>query len=70
MLNSSGALLSFLTFSGLILGSPSWIRVQDRLVRTRDYIDMESQLVTVDQFTSMISSIQEAIARVGQRGGQ
>ena len=31
---------------------------------------MESQLVTVDQFTSAISSIQEAIARLGQRDGQ
>ena len=31
---------------------------------------MESQLVTVDQFTSAISSIQEAIARLNQRDGQ
>ena len=40
------------------------------LVCTRDHIDMESQLVTVDQFTSAISSIWEAIARLGQRDGQ
>ena len=31
---------------------------------------MESQLVTVNQFTLVISSIQEAIARLGQRHGQ
>ena len=31
---------------------------------------MDSQLVTVDQFTSAISSIQEAIARLSQRDGQ
>ena len=31
---------------------------------------MESQLVTVDRFTLVISLIQEAIARLGQRDGQ
>ncbi|RVW48443.1 hypothetical protein CK203_088269 [Vitis vinifera] len=59
------------TFS---LGSTSWIRVGGRLIRLSDQLnqrsdqrDMDSQIVTVDQFAEAMASIQEAIAGLGRR---
>ena len=56
------------------LDSPSWTRVRDRLIRVSDQPDqrvdqrdMDSQVVTVDQFAAAMASIQEAIAGLGQR---
>ncbi|RVW12756.1 hypothetical protein CK203_108644 [Vitis vinifera] len=52
------------------LGSASWIRVRGRLIRVSDQsdqIDMDSQVVTVDQFAAAMASIQEAITSLGQR---
>ena len=56
------------------LDSPSWIRVGGRLTRVLDQSnqrsykrDMDSQVVTVDQFAVAMASIQEAIANLGQR---
>ena len=52
------------------LGSTSWIRVRGRLIRVSDQLDqtnMDSQVVTVDQFASAMASIQEAIAGFCQR---
>ena len=49
------------------LDSPSWIRVGGRLTRALDQSDqrsdkgdMDSQIVTVDQFAAAMASIQEA----------
>ncbi|RVW61970.1 hypothetical protein CK203_065105 [Vitis vinifera] len=56
------------------LDSPSWTRVRGRLTRVSDQPDqgvdqrdMDSQVVTVDQFVAAMASIQEAIAGLGQR---
>ncbi|RVW91589.1 hypothetical protein CK203_024289 [Vitis vinifera] len=52
------------------LGSTSWIRVRGRLIRVSDQSDqsdMDSQVVTVDQFAAAMASIQEAITSLGQR---
>ncbi|RVX10216.1 hypothetical protein CK203_016130 [Vitis vinifera] len=56
------------------LDSPSWIRVGGRLTRASDQSDqrsdqgdMDSQIVTVDQFAATMASIQEAIVNLGQR---
>ncbi|RVX01350.1 Retrovirus-related Pol polyprotein from transposon 297 [Vitis vinifera] len=52
------------------LDSPLWIRVRGRLTRVSnqlDKMDMDSQIVTVDQFAAAMASIQEAIANLGQR---
>ena len=56
------------------LDSPSWTRVRGRLTRVSDQPDqrvdqrdMDSQVVTVDQFAVAMASIQEAIAGLGQR---
>ncbi|RVW70095.1 hypothetical protein CK203_062292 [Vitis vinifera] len=52
------------------LGSASWIRVRGRLIRVpdqSDQTDMDSQVVTVDQFAAAMASIQEAITGLGQR---
>ncbi|RVW22168.1 Retrovirus-related Pol polyprotein from transposon 17.6 [Vitis vinifera] len=56
------------------LDSPSWTRVRGRLTRVSDQPDqrvdqrdMDSQVVTVDQFAAVMASIQEAIAGLGQR---
>ncbi|KAL6313254.1 hypothetical protein AAG906_016663 [Vitis piasezkii] len=46
----------------LSLGIVSWIRVEGRLVRVSDTPDMDQQVVTVDQFTAAMASIQEALA--------
>ena len=49
------------------LDTPSWVRVDGRLVRVSDTPDMDQQVVTVDQFTAAMASIQEALASLGQR---
>ncbi|RVW62414.1 hypothetical protein CK203_061926 [Vitis vinifera] len=55
----------------LSLGIASWIRVEGRLVRVSDTPDMDQQVVTVDQFTAAMASIQEALASLRQEiGGQ
>ncbi|WKA05482.1 hypothetical protein VitviT2T_023446 [Vitis vinifera] len=55
----------------LSLGIVSWIRVKGRLVRVSDTPDMDQQVVTVDQFTAAMASIQEALASLRQEiGGQ
>ncbi|RVW18920.1 hypothetical protein CK203_102504 [Vitis vinifera] len=55
----------------LSLGIVSWIRVEGRLVRVSDTPDMDQQVVTVDQFTTAMASIQEALASLRQEiGGQ
>ncbi|RVW22319.1 hypothetical protein CK203_101856 [Vitis vinifera] len=47
-------------------GYSSWIRVEGRLVRVSDTPDMDQQVVTVDQFTAAMASIQEALASLRQ----
>ncbi|KAL6335817.1 hypothetical protein AAG906_040529 [Vitis piasezkii] len=55
----------------LSIGIVSWIRVEARLVRVSDTSDMDQQVVTVDQFTAAMASIQEALASLRQEiGGQ
>ncbi|WJZ91333.1 hypothetical protein VitviT2T_010414 [Vitis vinifera] len=53
----------------LSLGIVSWIRVEGRLVRVSDTPDMDQQVVTVDQFTAAMASIQEALASLRQEIG-
>ncbi|RVX13389.1 hypothetical protein CK203_020977 [Vitis vinifera] len=59
------------TFS---LDSTSWIKVRGKLIRVSDQSDqipdqrdMDSQVVTIDQFASAMASIQEVIAGLCQR---
>ena len=54
------------------LDSPLWIKVGGRLTRVSDQSyqrsdqrDMDSQIVTVDQFAAAMASIQEAIVNLG-----
>ena len=55
----------------LSMGIASWIRVKGRLVRVSKMTDMDHQVVTVDQFTTAMASIQEALASLRQDiGGQ
>ena len=61
-------------FTFIDLDSPLWIRVGGRLTRVSDQSDqrsdqrdMDSQIVTIDQFAAVMASIQEAIANLGQR---
>ena len=56
------------------LDLPLWIRVGDRFTRVSnqsdqrsDKRDMDSHIVTVDQFGAAMTSIQEALASLGQR---
>ena len=56
------------------LDSPLWIKVGGTLTRVSDQSDqrsdqrdMDSQIVTVDQFAAAMASIQEAITNLGQR---
>ena len=52
------------------LDSPSWIKVGGRFTRVSDQSDkrdMDSEIVTVDQFAAAMASIQEAIANLGQK---
>ena len=44
------------------LDTPSWVRVEGRLVRYLERQSMDQQVVTVDQFTTVMASIQEALA--------
>ncbi|RVW44245.1 hypothetical protein CK203_099614 [Vitis vinifera] len=55
------------------LGSTSWIKVRGRLIRASDQsnqrldkIDMDSQIITGNQFDVAMASIQEAIASLDQ----
>ena len=43
------------------------IRVLDQLDQRSDKRDMDSQIITVDQFAEAMASIQEAIASLGRR---
>ena len=43
------------------------IRVSDQSDQRSDQRDMDSQIVTIDQFATTMASIQEAIANLGQR---
>ena len=59
-------------FTLINLDSPLWIRVGGRLTRVSDKSDqrldqkdMDSQIVTVDQFAATMASIQETIANLG-----
>ena len=61
-------------FTVTSLDSPSWIRVGGRLTKASDQSDqrldqgdMDSQIVTVDQFAAAMASIQEALASLSQR---
>ncbi|XP_010652575.1 uncharacterized protein LOC104879867 [Vitis vinifera] len=56
------------------MDSPLWIRVGGRLTRVSDQSDqisdqrdIDSQIVTVNQFAAATTSIQEALASLGQR---
>ena len=56
------------------LDSPSWIRVGGRLTRISDQSDqrldkrdMDSHIVTIDQFLMAMAFIQKALASLGQR---
>ncbi|KAL6322421.1 hypothetical protein AAG906_007975 [Vitis piasezkii] len=53
----------------LNLDLPSWVRVERRLVRFLEISDMNQQVVTVDQFTTAMVSIQEALASLRQKIG-
>ena len=53
---------------------PSWTRVRGRLTKASDQPDqrvdqrdMDSQVVSIDQFVATMVSIQEAIAGLGQK---
>ena len=48
------------------LDTPSWVRVEGRLVRYLERQSMDQQVVTVDQFTAAMASIQEALASLRQ----
>ena len=53
------------------LDTPSWVRVEGRLVRYSEKQSMDQQVVTMDQFTAAMASIQEALASLRQEiGGQ
>ena len=43
------------------------IRVSDQIDQRSDQRDMDSQIVTVDQFAEAMASIQEAITSLGRR---
>ena len=51
------------------LDIPSWIRVEGRLVRVSDTPYIDQQVVTIDQFTAAMASIQEALASLRQEIG-
>lgn len=60
------ALIPFLMFQDqhfvLGLDFPSWVKVDGRLVWFSERSNMDQQVVTVDQFTTAIASILEALA--------
>ncbi|KAL6312037.1 hypothetical protein AAG906_027235 [Vitis piasezkii] len=45
----------------LYVDLPSWVRVEGKLVHTPVRSDMDQQSITVDQFTAVMASIQEAL---------
>ena len=47
----------------------SWVRVEGRLVHSSEKLDMDQRVVTVDQFTIAMASIQEALASLMQEIG-
>ena len=49
------------------LDTPSRVRVEGRLVQYSERQSRDQQVVTVDQFTAAMASIQEALASLGQR---
>ena len=51
------------------LDTPSWVRVEGRLVRYSERQSMDQQVVTVDQFMAAMASIQEALASLRQEIG-
>ena len=51
------------------LDTPSWVRVEGRLVRYSERQSMDQQVVTMDQFTATMASIQEALASLKQEIG-
>ena len=53
----------------LSLGLPYWIRVEGKLVRFSERPGMDHQVVTVDQFTTAMASIQKALASLRQEMG-
>ena len=66
-------LILFLMFQDqrffLSLDLPSWVRVEGRLVRFSEILDMDQQVVTIDQFTAAMASIQEALTSLRQEIG-
>ena len=48
------------------LDTPSWVRVEEGLVRYSEIRSMDQQVVTVDQFAVAMASIQEALASLRQ----
>ncbi|RVW73349.1 hypothetical protein CK203_057738 [Vitis vinifera] len=46
------------------LDFPYWVRVEGRLVRFSEILDMDQQVVMVDQFTTTMASIQEALSNL------
>ena len=53
------------------LDTPSRVRVEGRLVQYSERQSRDQQVVTVDQFTAAMASIQEALASLRQEiGGQ
>ena len=64
----------FKSIDTFAIGSTSWIRVGGRLIKASDPLDqrsdqrdIDSQIVTVDQFAAAMTSIQEAIASLDRR---
>ncbi|RVW42650.1 hypothetical protein VitviT2T_004321 [Vitis vinifera] len=53
----------------LSLDLPSSVRVERRLVRFSERSDMDQQFVTVDQLTTVMASIQKALASLRQEIG-
>ena len=66
-------LILFLMFQDrrfiLNLDLPSWVKVEGRLVRFSERSDMDQQVVTADEFTTVMASIQEALASLRQEVG-
>ncbi|RVW83194.1 hypothetical protein CK203_044911 [Vitis vinifera] len=50
------------------LDTPSWVRVEGRLVWYSERSSMDQQVVIVDQFTATVASIQEALASLSVSG--
>ena len=46
---------------------PTWVRVEESLVRFSERSNMDQRVVIVDQFTAAMASIQEALASLRQK---